>query len=362
MRITYLFRGGRRARLSAAGETPTEFFYGYPQLKAKGIDVRLVEDRDVGLGPPLSLLARLADKLAWPFGGVPAGMTLSFGLAGGGRRLADAGVVIATTNNMGLALALGKAFGLVRGRVLLLAMGLLMERPGCLRQAVYAFLMRRLQVATISKAEQAFLGAIFPGRPVHYVPFGVDAGFWRANETAAGASGYALAIGNDAHRDWQTLVTAWSADLPLLKVVTSLPVPPGPANVEVICGDWRSQLVSDASIRDLYRGAAFVIIPLHDTIQPSGQSACLQAMACGKAVILSDIKGLWNRDLMIDREAVILTPPGNAEALAARARQLAEDRDFAVRLGQAARRVVEEHLNTERMADALLDLVERMDA
>jgi len=360
IRITYLFRGGRRARLATVGETPTEFFYGYPQLKAKGLDVRFIEDQDVGLGPPLPLVARFVDKVTRAFGGMPVGMTMSLAMAGGGRRLEQAGIVVATTNNIGLSLALGKAVGLVRVPVLLLAMGLLVKRPGWVQEAIYGVLMRRLHVACISKAEQAFLSRCFPERPVQYLPFGVDAGFWCPGLPSRNNGGYVLAIGNDLHRDWKTLVAAWSGDLPRLKIVTSLAVPPAPANVEVIRGDWRSQLVSDADIRDLYRGADFVIIPLRDTIQPSGQSACLQAMACGKAVILSDIAGLWSRELMIDNEAVVLTPPGDAAALAERARKLMNVPGLTRRLGEAARRVVENHLNAERMADALLEMVERI--
>jgi glycosyltransferase involved in cell wall biosynthesis len=150
--------------------------------------------------------------------------------------------------------------------------------------------------------------------------------------------------------------------MPVLKIVTNLPVPAGPSNIEIIHGDWRAQVLTDEAIRDLYQAARFVVVPLRDTVQPSGQSVCLQAMACGKAVIVSDIAGLWNRELMIDGETLLLSPPGDVVALRDRVMRLVTNADLACRLGQAGRRVVETHLNTGSLADSLLTIVEQCNA
>ena len=63
-------------------------------------------------------------------------------------------------------------------------------------------------------------------------------------------------------------------------------------------------------LRRLYNSAAAVIAPLKDVHQPSGYSVTLQAMSCGKPVILSNIKGLWDRELLIDCENCLW--PGRA--------------------------------------------------
>lgn len=359
MRITYIFRAGRRERLLAPGEMPTEFFYGYQQLAQAGVDVRLVEDAEIGMSPPLPAPARAVNRLSGVFGDLPLGMALALAIQRGGRRLDGAGMIVATTNGTGMALAMGRAAGLVSAPVLLLAMGLLPAAPSAVQRLLYPRLLRHLHLATISQGEQAFLRDLLPGQAVHYVPFGVDHRFWTPGEAEGGD--YVLAVGNDRNRDWATLVAAWSADLPPLKIVTSLPVPAAPANVEVIRGDWRTRLLSDEEMRDLMRGARFVVVPLHDTVQPAGQSACLQAMACGKPVLLSNIRGLWDRALMVDGGPVLLTPPGDVAALAARAHRLAGERGLAAAIGAAARRVVETNLNAEAMATALRALVASLD-
>ncbi len=354
-KITYLFRSGRRERLAETSQGPTEFFYGSKQLLARGVNVSILEDSDVGMAPPLPLVSRLANKLSPFLGGLPVGIALSLLTKRGCRKLDGVGCVVATTNGMGMALAIAKAMGQVDVPVLLLAMGLLPMKPSPIQKFFFGVFAKHLHIVCISRSEQRFLQQIFPKQSTSYVPFGVDHEFWTPGDRPT--EGYVLAIGNDINRDWTTLIAAWSDEFPPLKIVTSLPVPLGPANVKVIRGSWRNQLLSDYDIRALVRGSRFVVVPLRDTIQPTGQSVCLQAMACGKAVILSDIAGLWDRDLIRDGDSVLLTPPGDVRAMVQCIRRLIADSALVDHIGSVARRMVVESMNVEVMADSLLSLI-----
>ena len=355
-KITYLFRGGRRERLAELGQGPTEFFYGYQQLLARGVDVSILEDFDVGMAPPLPLVSRLANKLSPFLGGLPVGMTLSLLPKRGCRKLDGAGCVVATTNGMGMALAIAKALGQTDMPVLLLAMGLLPMNPTPVQIRLVSALARHIHIACISRSEQAFLQRLLPGKLIHYVPFGVDQNFWKPVDSPKGD--YVLAVGNDKNRDWPTLVAAWREGFPPLKIITNLPVPAGTTNVQIVRGDWRNQLIGDKELRALVQGARFVVIPLGDTIQPAGQSACLQAMSCGKAVILSDTVGLWDRDLIRSGTSALLVPPGDVTSLSDSIQKLTCDLILVEQLGIAARRVVEESLNAGIMAESLRCLVD----
>ena len=59
-------------------------------------------------------------------------------------------------------------------------------------------------------------------------------------------------------------------------------------NAELINGDWHSQEITDSKIREYYSSAFLTIIPLKNSIQPSGQSVCLQSMLCETPVLISD--------------------------------------------------------------------------
>ena len=354
-RITYLYRAGRMNRFESLGSSPTEFFYGLPQLKDAGQNVVILEDAALGMAPPLSPVARFINRFARFFGGLPVGMVVPLFFAKHRKHLCNSGIVIATTNSLGLALGIASMLGVIKKRVILLEMGLLAIDSGSWQRTLYRMVTRQLFLVSISRSEQRFLSEALR-QPIAYLPFGVDKEFWSPGKSGAGD--YVIAIGNDRNRDWETLVKAWNVSLPPLKIVTSLPVPSAPPNVEVVRGDWREEVLSDQEVRELLRGARFVVVPLNETIQPSGQSACLQAMACAKAVILSDISGIWDRDLITNGQTVLLTPPCDASALAERARKLADDPALAHRIGIAGRTLIEEHFNSDAMARALEKLLE----
>lgn len=66
----------------------------------------------------------------------------------------------------------------------------------------------------------------------------------------------------------------------------------------------------------------------------------LEAMSYGVPVVASDTGGI--RDIVIHQQTGLLVPPGDAAALAAAIRRLAEDGDLRARLGAAGRRRFEE--------------------
>ena len=44
----------------------------------------------------------------------------------------------------------------------------------------------------------------------------------------------------------------------------------------------------------LYHDADLTIIPLIDTLQPSGQSVALQSIVCGTPVLITKTSGFWD--------------------------------------------------------------------
>lgn len=359
--IYFLVKSGRRVRMQERDDHPSDFFYGFYELCSLGLTIVLVEDDEIGMAPPRTLALRVIAKLSRFFGGLPVGMCLGL-LAGANYiRLNQASCIVATTNGMGMALAVAKALGLLKKPVVLIAMGLIPPFAGWWQKFLYRHLVQQIKIVSISKGETEYLKKMFPCLPISYVPFGVDQSYWVPNiQKKPEGSGYVLAIGNDLARDWQTLVNSWHPAFPMLKIVTSLTVPEYPKNIEVIKGDWRSQLLSDNQIRKFYQEALFVVVPLHETIQPSGQSVCLQAMACGRAVVMSEISGLWDRELIRDGENVLLVPPADADALGAALSRLISDAELRERIGRRGREIIESNFNTMAMAESLRHVLEKV--
>ena len=355
---TWLFRSGRRERLQSKSDLPTEFFYGLPELRESGWSINLLEDKDLEMAPPLKPSAFALNKFSRFFGNIPLGMTLGLFKKKIRENIPADSPIIATTNNMGLALGLAKTLGILQNPVIFMAMGLLPLNPSWWQKKCLEKILKGIKTVTISRVEQAHLRNLFPEISIEYLPFGVDTKFWKRFEGKAGEKKYILALGNDANRDWETLITAWNEGLPPLKIVTRLPVPQGPPNVEVIAGDWREQTLSDNKIKELYWGAQLVVIPLRETMQPAGQSVCLQAMACGCPVIMSNIRGLWNQNELKNGEHWRLVTPGQPLELRDAVIQLATDRELRESMILAASELVEHRYNTRHMAASWEQLLE----
>ena len=72
----------------------------------------------------------------------------------------------------------------------------------------------------------------------------------------------------------------------------------------MINGSWGDPEVNDLELRDIYEKAKLTIIPLKDSLQPSGQSVALQSIACGTPVIISETEGFWDPKNFIDNKNI----------------------------------------------------------
>ena len=195
-------------------------------------------------------------------------------------------------------------------------------------------------------------------------PFGVDTDFWCPGEVESDLPqrDFVLSVGSDPKRDYATLLAA-DIGAPL-HIVTRLPisVPSGRSDVEIIRGSYHNIKIDDRMLRDLYRAASVVAVSVRDVFQPSGYSVTLQAMACGKPVVLSNIRGLWDRQAYQDGDNCVLVAPGDPAALGEAVRRLLRDDEMRTRIGAAARRSATQTFALGRMDDGLDALIARVAA
>jgi hypothetical protein len=98
-------------------------------------------------------------------------------------------------------------------------------------------------------------------------------------------------------------------------------IPAGATHIKTVVGDfYGSDSISDVDLRRMYNAARAVVVPLKDVHQPSGQSVTLQAMSCGRPVVLTKTRGLWAPAFHRQREL----PAGATRAAAAVGQVLAD--------------------------------------
>jgi glycosyltransferase involved in cell wall biosynthesis len=354
MKIAFVHFPGRLSRLAAAraGSAPTEFLFGAIELARDGHEI---EHYEVDPAAPISRVSRRLIDANAGRGHLPphvAGAVLV-----GTRRLLPvlrgADVVVATTTGTAMALAIWSRAGQLSRPLVGIVAGLL-NRPWRRTRSLSTLpLLRRMHSVLYGPGElEGMLDLGLEGR-VHVVPFGVDATFWKPSEGATHRG--VLAIGNDGHRDWETLVAAAGSIRAPVRILTRHPRPPGlPPNVTWEAADWYTQVLTDDEVRDLYGGAAVVVVPTKDVPQPSGQSVTLQAMACARPVVLSRTRGLWWPELLRDGENVVLASPADPDRLTQSVRLVLDDEGRAAAIGLAARETVLKDATVERYAERLL--------
>ncbi|MCG3769294.1 MAG: hypothetical protein JW384_00416 [Nitrosomonadaceae bacterium] len=356
MKFLYIIPDGRAERLQLGdGQFPDEFFYGYCQLaRREGWQAELMTrsfPSYIGFG--FQKLLHWLTHLSPDFSNAAA---LSAALL---RRF-DA--IVSMSEPVLLMLALRKQHRRDGARLVLIQMGSdkRIERsrfPAATRYMLTWLYGKLDAVIVLGEGERDYLlSQQVDSALVHLVQFGVDAKFWTLGQDG-GEQEYLLAVGNDDGRDYDTLLQAVGSHK--LRLHTMRPVDANriPANVTLTRGDWAGRALSDEQLRDLYRGSRFVVTPLYDSAQPQGQSVTLQAMACGKAVILSRTRGLWSRELMRHLHNCYLVPPRDIAALRAAIDRLDQDEELRVRLGLAARRSVEQHFSSDLMAKRIGEVI-----
>jgi glycosyltransferase involved in cell wall biosynthesis len=353
-RIAFLFKSGREARLS--GSSPTEFLYGLIQLRRAGYDAEIITDHEFNLDSPPGRFWRALSQLVYIAIGVPLWPLARLARRVARKRLNAYDHVVVTVNIFGICLGVMRRLKLIRPNIFFIAMGLIEPTTSTRVIRAYRWIFKNgVAIRTLSEIDANLLTEKL-GFSVSHIPFGVDSLFWVPSETDAGvaADDYVLSIGNDSHRDYRTLLQAWKPDYPMLRVVTGQNIVSGAPNVDILRGDWHKQVLTDERIRTLIQGARFVILPIRNTVQPSGQSVCLQAMACGKAVVITDFPGLWNRELLRDGETCIIAgPPGDRSGLQRAVERLLTDAALVNVIGGNARIIVESDLNVDKMAEAI---------
>lgn len=230
-----------------------------------------------------------------------------------------------------------------------------------------------LVVHCASQLEFALRRLRFDPSQVYLLPYHVDVDFWQPRR--ASEELLIISCGKE-QRDYPTFIEAvrdlpvgvsiadtspWSRDRNRLRRRTL------PANVTAGAHSYEQ-------LRALYGQARFVVVPLVESDYPAGIATILEAMAMGKAVVVSRTRGqrdtvvgpMWSADQAFwpaegpgpEDSNGIYVPPGDVGALRSAIVYLLERPELANVLGGNARRLVEEQLNLPRFVTRLAQVID----
>ena len=224
------------------------------------------------------------------------------------------------------------------------------------------WLMRRLQ----SKMDAIFLYATtqkayaedilrIPAAKLRLIPFHADARFYHPMPRAAVE--HRISSAGLELRDYPTLIEAvrgldvevcLAAASPWSKRRNETAERVLPPNVSARGYSYRE-------LRDLYASSQFVVVPLYENDFQAGVTTVLEAMAMGKAVIVTRTSG--QRDVIEHNVNGVYVPPGDVLALRDAIVSLLERPEEAARLGDNARRTIESAMSLDLWAHRIADVV-----
>ncbi len=196
-----------------------------------------------------------------------------------------------------------------------------------------------------------------PQRLLAHVDFHADTEFFRPVAVEATQRPTVCAAGLE-WRDYPTLIKAaarlpdidfrLAAASPWSKHANETEKTPLPGNVD-------SRRYDYAALRDLYASSFAVAVPLYETDFQAGITSILEAMAMGKAVVVTRTAG--QTDVIVDGVNGLVVPPGDPDAWVGALERLRDDPQLRETLGSNAREWVERNASlrfwSEQVAGAL---------
>lgn len=312
-KITYFFQNGRKSRLDQNDDYAKEMFYGYQYFKNIGYETEIIEfeRHKTRLGKYFFLIIEkklrnfLKLPLYWSFISNKNNL----------KKIIRSDYLVFSNNRMACSavpmIVLTKLLG-KPPKSLSFVMGLFSRTPKYIFLKFFQNLYIIWTLKSIDKfiflSEGEYRHALSNyskfKKKFHHLPFAVDLELWKSNNI--NKSDEILFVGNDGNRDY-TLAENISKNLSHLKfnfVSEFISKENLLSNSKVFKGSWGNPKLTDAQLRELYQKARLTIIPLKESLQPSGQSVALQSIACGTPVLITKTAGFWDNENFKDKENI----------------------------------------------------------
>lgn len=168
----------------------------------------------------------------------------------------------------------------------------------------------------VGKGEYDFAQKNYPewSEKYFFLPFSVDQNFWKSKKNIKNKKEI-LFLGNDLNRDFEF---AYNLGKNMSKysftfVSNSFSKYKKLKNIQIFDSNWSEGGLSDIDIRNIFEKSALTIVPLINTIQPSGQSVSLQSMSMNVPVIITKTEGFWDYETFENKRNIIFAEKNDIE-------------------------------------------------
>lgn len=208
----------------------------------------------------------------------------------------------------------------------------------------------------LSKAEKEFAIKEYPKQKnkMKFVPFSTDYEFWSEENLDIERSGI-LFVGNDKNRDYSLLLEIAKELQYIDFTFLTQQITPEMEykNIKIIQGHLHKKILTDSNLRDLYNSSRLLILPLKESLQPSGQSVALQSMSCKTPVMISNTSGFWDKDRFSDLENIFFVEPNDLSTWKSLISKYYDEKSLLKKVGENSKKTVESYYGANLFFDIL---------
>jgi len=313
--VAYFFQGGRTERLNSSVDYAKEMFYGFHYFQ-KNYENVIIKEFETHKSKINRLFFLIIEKRLRSFLKLP--LYWSFLVNRENYKIIKkSDYSVFSSNRIGCSvlpmLLVAKLFR-SKNTSLSFILGLFSRKPRFFlfevlqNGYIHLFLRYIDKFIFLSEGEYNYAVDKYPKlkNKFNLLPFAVDLDLWKFNDSSKG-KGNILFVGNDGFRDFELAENLSHSFKDLNFVYVSEFIKPESINnnnSKILKGSWGNPGISDTELRDEYYKAKLTIIPLKESLQPSGQSVALQSLACGTPVLITKTEGFWDKKNFEDKKNI----------------------------------------------------------
>tara|TARA_X000000950_G_scaffold42351_1_gene46920 strand:- start:2820 stop:3956 length:1137 start_codon:yes stop_codon:yes gene_type:complete len=366
--ITYVFGNGRTEKIESSKNIASEFFYGYFQLYNESKNIDIIEN-NINTSKAFQKVFLFIDKVLRKLTNLPFYLNEICSFKNF-KILRRTDTLIVTNDRLALSILplilLENLFSNFQVNVFI--MGFFgKEKPKYFSWLQEFFMKTLIHSCNIflflGKGEYDLACRNFHEykHKFKYFPFCVDSNFWTQKIPDYNKEEYfsdVIFVGNDGNRDFSKIIKI-ASELPNLKfnILTSEISKENelPHNINLITSNWNESILTDIEMKKYYTESRLSVIPLKNSIQPSGQSVALQSMICKTPVIISKTDGFWDPNLFKNNENILFPENNSLDAWCENIKKIINDEELANKISKNSYYTVTTKLNMEKF---ILDLKE----
>lgn len=191
-----------------------------------------------------------------------------------------------------------------------------------------------------------------------FLPFSVDQDFWKSNKNTQNKKEI-LFLGNDLNRDFEFAYNLGKNmdKYSFIFVSNSFSKYKKYKNIQILDSNWLEGGITDIDIRNIFEKSACTIVPLINTIQPSGQSVSLQSMSMNVPVIITKTKGFWDYDTFENNRNIIFAEKNDIKLWESLIENLFKDNSLYGNLIMNAKKTMEDDYNQDKLFKKFLKII-----